>query len=395
MSTTTASFTTSNELQPYFADLSTLPRLSVQEEETLLCRLRLAQQGLLSAEQAQGARHRLIEGYLYRVIRLAKEQQSFFHRLSLADLIQEGNLGLLQAVENFDFTDPQGHFFAYATTCIRNTITRVLPRDGLLSIHRLQFWRLAQQGRLTEWDRAQPFSLDRADEEKRSCYDVLPACSALTPRVSDTTRLHVEGLLARLSAREQMVLRLYYGVEEADGRTLSRTEIAVLLGVTPTAVKGVLQRALRKLRAAPKPATPAQEPREKEAERQAQREAKRAVETARLAQAYVRLEAQGRAITMLTLAQEAQVQTTSASVYLCQCWGTIADRLQRAYAQLIPTEAAITVERLAKAARVGERAASDFLHEQRGTTRQARPRHQAMQLSAGTAKQGTSRECIS
>lgn len=148
MSTTTASFTTYNELQPYFADLGTLPRLSVQEEETLLCRLRLAQQGLLSAEQAQGVRHRLIERYLYRVIRLAKEQQSFFHRLSLADLIQEGNLGLLQAVENFDFTDPQGHFFAYATTYIRNAITRVLPRDGLLSIHRLQFWRLAQQDRL-------------------------------------------------------------------------------------------------------------------------------------------------------------------------------------------------------------------------------------------------------
>jgi hypothetical protein len=81
MSTTTAY----NELQSYFADLSILPRLSAQEEETLLCRLRLAQQGLLSPEQAHAAKHCLMEGYLYRVIRLAKEQQPFFHRFSLTE----------------------------------------------------------------------------------------------------------------------------------------------------------------------------------------------------------------------------------------------------------------------------------------------------------------------
>lgn len=221
MSTTTVSFTTYDELQSYFADLSILPRLSAQQEETLPCRLRLAQQGLLSPEQARSAKHRLIKGCLYRVIRLAKEQQPLFHRFSLADLIQEGNLGLLQAVEDFDFTDPQGNFFAYATACIRNAITRALPRDGLLSIHRLQFWQLAQQGKLKEWDRSQPLSLDRPDEEGRSYYGVLPACSALTPVVSDTARLHVEELLARLSAREQTVLRLCYGVDEADGRPVT------------------------------------------------------------------------------------------------------------------------------------------------------------------------------
>src|ERR1700737_669308 len=92
------------DLSPYLTDLSTLSRLSAQEEATLLSCLRLAQQGLLSPEQARAAKQRLIEGCLRRVIPLAKEQQPFFHRFSLADLIQEGNLALLQAVEDFDFS---------------------------------------------------------------------------------------------------------------------------------------------------------------------------------------------------------------------------------------------------------------------------------------------------
>src|SRR5713101_5056283 len=120
------------DLSPYFADFSTLSRLSAQEEVALLSCLRLAQQGLLSPEQARVVKQRLIEGCLPRVIRLAKDQQSLFHRFSFADLIQEGNLGLLQAVEDFDFSNPQSNFFAYATACIRNAITRLLPRDGLL-----------------------------------------------------------------------------------------------------------------------------------------------------------------------------------------------------------------------------------------------------------------------
>ena len=112
MSTTTTYYATYDDLQPYFADLSTLPSLSAQEEAMLLCRLRLAQQGLLSPEQARSAKQRLIESCLHRVIRLAREQQPLFRRLSLSDLIQEGNIGLLHAVDDFDFTGQQGNFFA-------------------------------------------------------------------------------------------------------------------------------------------------------------------------------------------------------------------------------------------------------------------------------------------
>lgn len=119
---------------------------------------------------------------------------------------------------------------------------------------------------------------------------------------------------------------LFYDLEEADGRTLSRTEIAAHLSLAPGAVKGAIRRALRKLRAAPKEPPPRQEPRDKEAEQQAQR----AAQEVSLDQAYVRLEAQGLPITMLTLALEAQVGTSVANAYLCWRWGTVPQRLERA-----------------------------------------------------------------
>jgi RNA polymerase sigma factor (sigma-70 family) len=344
MTTTVTYYTTYGDLQPYFADLSTLPRLSTQEEAALLSLLRLAQQGRLAPEQARAAKQRLIEGCLRRVIPLAKEQQPLFHRFSLADLIQEGNLALSQAVDDFDFSRPQSNFFAYATACLRNALTRLLPRDGLLSIHRLQFWKLAEQGRLKEWDRSQPLSLDMADDEQ-SFYEVLAACSAVMPVASASVRLRVETLLARLTAREQTIIQLLYGLDKADGRTLNRSEIAALLGVTPGTVKGAIRRALRKLRAAPKEVATVEEQRKKGAERHAQREARRATQEASLEEAYARLEGQGCSITLLRLAQEAQVGTTPANAYLCRRWGTIPQRLQRAYTELVPTGGVITVER--------------------------------------------------
>jgi hypothetical protein len=126
-------------------------------------------------------------------------------------------------------------------------------------------------------------------------------------------------------------------------------------------VRDALNRGVRKLRA---PAEPGPTP--KQRLKEAEQQARRAAQEASLEQAYPRLEAQGRAITMLSLAQEAQVSSTTVNAYLCQRWGTVPQRLERASAQLVQEGAVITVERLAKAARVSERSASDFLHMQHG-----------------------------
>ncbi len=102
-----------------------------------------------------------------------------------------------------------------------------------------------------------------------------------------------------------------------------------------------------------------------------------------MADAYARLEAQGVVITMLALAQAAQVGTTIANAYLCKRWGTVQQRLEQAYARLVTEDGPITVERLAKAARVSERASSNFLHVQRGTVRQVHPRRKSLLPSSG------------
>jgi len=101
-----------------------------------------------------------------------------------------------------------------------------------------------------------------------------------TPVAPDALRQQVERLLARLTPRERTVLRLLYGLDEADGRTLSRREIAAHLGVALGAVKGDLWRAFHKLRAASLDAAQLAEHRQQEAERQAQRLAQRAARSA-------------------------------------------------------------------------------------------------------------------
>lgn len=195
-------------------------------------------------------------------------------------------------------------------------------------------------------------------------------------------------MLSRLTSHEQTIIRLLYGLEENDGRTLTPKEIAALLGVVPKTIQRTARRALRKLRlpaqmVVPASHTPRQQGRT-QAEMHAQHLARRAEQEAKVAAAYARLEAQEEPMTMLALAREAQVGTTIANRYLCARWGTVQQRLEQAYAKLVPEAGAITVERLARAARVSERAASDFLHGQRGTVRQARPRRKAVLTAIGT-----------
>ncbi len=136
-----------NTVQHYLADIAHVPSLSHEKESLLLQRICTARQCGDPHLEAQ-ARCGLIEGYLHHVISIAKQHQYLFHSLSLPDLIQEGNIGLLQAVKDYDFTQTSGCFFADATACIRNAIIRALPKDCLIRVSRSDYWRMAEQGTL-------------------------------------------------------------------------------------------------------------------------------------------------------------------------------------------------------------------------------------------------------
>ena len=107
------------EIAPYMKEISQYPLLSIEEE------LRLAM--LYAKDKDEDARQRFIRGNLRLVVSIAKKYVG--RGLPLIDLIQEGNTGLMRAVEKYDYT--KGYKFStYATYWIRQAIERAVDNTG-------------------------------------------------------------------------------------------------------------------------------------------------------------------------------------------------------------------------------------------------------------------------
>lgn len=254
----------------YLKEIGRVPLLTTEEEQVLAMRI---------ADNDPEAKKRLAEANLRLVVSIAKRYVG--RGMAFLDLIQEGNLGLIKAVDKFDYT--KGFKFStYATWWIRQAITRAIAdqaRTIRIPVHMVETINkvkktstqlLHKNGhdpsaeeiadelgmspdkvreilRLSQ----EPVSLETpiGEEEDSHLGDFIPDDDALSPADAASISLLKEQLtevLKTLTPRESKVLSLRFGLEDGHPRTLE--EVGSQFGVTRERIRQIEAKALRKLR---------------------------------------------------------------------------------------------------------------------------------------------------
>ena len=255
----------------YLREIGKIPLLNAAEE------LALAQRVVAGEKDAKD---QMAEANMRLVVSIAKRYVG--RGLDLLDLIQEGNTGLLRAVEKFD-PDKGFKFSTYATWWIRQAITRAIAdqaRTIRIPVHMVETINklLRTQRRLTQELNREPTndeiakameievdkvehimkikqdisSLDasvRDDEEDSVLGDFIEDEDTVSPEESATNQLlkeHVKQLLSGLTDREQKILKLRFGLEDGKSHTLE--EVGQEFSVTRERIRQIEAKALAKLR---------------------------------------------------------------------------------------------------------------------------------------------------
>ena len=264
------SFATDDPVRMYLKEIGKVPLLTPEEEVELAMKM---------SEGDEDAKRRMTEANLRLVVSIAKRYVG--RGMLFLDLIQEGNLGLIKAVEKFDYT--KGYKFStYATWWIRQAITRAIAdqaRTIRIPVHmvetinktiRVSRQLLQELGHdpsaeeiAKEMDMPvdkvrdilkiaqEPVSLETpiGEEEDSHLGDFIPDEDASEPSEAASFSLlreQLEEVLDTLAPREKKVLELRFGI--VDGRTRTLEEVGKEFNVTRERIRQIEAKALRKLR---------------------------------------------------------------------------------------------------------------------------------------------------
>jgi len=277
--------------QMYLQEMGRVPLLTAEQEIHLAQKIERARKERERAQaqvatpdytllaEGEEAQHRLVEANLRLVVSIARKYAG--HGMSLLDLIQEGNTGLIQATGKFDYT--KGFRFAtYATWQIRHAVTRALANQArtirlpvyliehlqqMNSVSRTLVQELGREPtpeeiarqmqispeKLSEFRHVmqEPLSLEApvGEEGEGAMGDLIEDQSLLSPAEiinQQALKEQIGSLLQNLNEREQMVIQLRFGF--LDGKSHTLEEAGQVLHVTRERARQIEVRALKKLR---------------------------------------------------------------------------------------------------------------------------------------------------
>ncbi|MFC5467120.1 RNA polymerase sigma factor RpoD [Cohnella suwonensis] len=257
----------------YLKEIGRVPLLGADDE------VELAKKIEIGGPDGEEAKKRLAEANLRLVVSIAKRYVG--RGMLFLDLIQEGNMGLLKAVEKFDH-DKGFKFSTYATWWIRQAITRAIADQArtiripvhmvetinkLIRVSRQLLQELGREPAPEEIAEQMELSVDKVreimkiaqepvsletpigEEDDSHLGDFIEDQEALAPADAAAYELlkeQLEDVLDTLTEREENVLRLRFGLD--DGRTRTLEEVGKVFGVTRERIRQIEAKALRKLR---------------------------------------------------------------------------------------------------------------------------------------------------